>query len=178
MFLLVVGASGVGTSTVRRLVAGDVARTVDAADFAELAGPPEPTPRWRHEAVERVVRLALGAPRRRHFLLCGDVAPDEIVAAPSADRLRGLAVCLLDASEDAQRRRLFGRSEDPALVARHVARAAWLRAHVTAGETRTRPWSTHVIDTSELRDYEVATRVAAWIRRVTSVRARLRVARR
>ena len=179
MLLLITGASGVGKSKVRELVQGGFARVLDAADLAEIAGPPEPTPRWRHDAVERAVQRALDAQRAgRHFLLCGDpVDPAEVVAAPSADRLKGLAVCLLDASEDAHRRRLFLRGDDAERMTRHVAHAHWLRAHVV--DTRRSPrWTTHVIDTSELRDYEVAARVWLWMRRVIGLRARLRVASR
>jgi broad-specificity NMP kinase len=186
MFLLITGASGVGKTTVRRLVQGGFARVLDAAELADVARPQdagpqqdEPTPRRRHEAVELAVQRALAAQReRRHFLLCGDpVSPDEIVAAPSAERLKGIAVCLLDASEDAHRRRLFLRGDDPARMARHVAYADWLRAHL-ADARRPPRWSAHVIDTSELRDYEVAARVWLWMRGVIGLRARLRVAAR
>ena len=169
MFLLITGASGVGKTTVRRLVAGDFARVLDAAALADVTAATGP------EAVERAVQRALGTPRR-HFLLCGDpLAPSELLAAPSAGRLREVAVCLLDASEDAHRRRLFLRGDSPEQMARHVAHAAWLHAHIV---DRHRParWHAHVIDTSELRDYEVAARVSAWLRRVIGLRARLRVA--
>jgi hypothetical protein len=177
MLLLITGASGVGKSKVRELVQGGFARVLDAAELGEIAGPPEPTPRWRHETVERAVQRALAAQRAgRHFLLCGDpVHPAEVIAAPSADRLKGLAVCLLDASEDAHRRRLFLRGDDPTLMTRHVAHAHWLRAHVVDARRSPR-WTTHVIDTSELRDYEVAARVWLWMRRGIGLRARLRVA--
>lgn len=178
MFLLITGASGVGTSTARRLVQDTFARVLDAAELADVhprdGAPPA---RWAHEAVARTVEYALGAQRtRRHFLLGGDpVSPAEVLAAPSADALKGVAVCLLDASEDAHRRRLFLRGDAPEHMAEHVAHARWLRAHAV---DRQRPprWSTQIIDTSELRDYEVATRVSAWIRSVIGLRARLRVA--
>jgi hypothetical protein len=60
-------------------------------------------------------------------------------------------------------------------MAEHVAHARWLRAHVV-DRHRSPRWSTHVVDTSELRDYEVAARVATWIRSVIGFRSRLRVA--
>lgn len=48
-------------------------------------------------------RAALLSGHGQHLLLCGDpVAPAEMVAAPSASRAGGIAVCLLDADTDAQ----------------------------------------------------------------------------
>jgi len=178
MFLLITGASGVGTSTARRLVHAPFARVLDAAELADVhPRHGAPTTRWRHDAVAQAVERALGAQRaRRHFLLAGDpVPPAEVLASASADGLKGVAVCLLDASEDAHRRRLFLRGDAPERMAEHVAYARWLRAHVV-DRHRSPRWSTHVIDTSELRDYEVAARVATWIRSVIGFRSRLRVA--
>jgi hypothetical protein len=40
-------------------------------------------------------------------------------------------VCLLDASEDAQRLRLINRGDDPSLIQHHIAFAAWMREHIT-----------------------------------------------
>ena len=179
MFLLITGASGVGKTTVRRLVQGGFARVLDATELSDVAGPSQATPGWRQHAVELAVQRALAAQRvGRHFLLCGDpLAPAELLATPSATRLKGLAVCLLDASEDAHRRRLFLRGDAPADMARHVAYADWLRAHVVDAAPPPR-WTTQIIDTSELRDYEVAARVWLWMRRSIGLRARLRVARR
>src|SRR3712207_8000444 len=46
----------------------------------------------------------------KHYLLCGDpVPPGEVYAAPSADQLEHIAVCLLDVAAEAQRRRLLRR---------------------------------------------------------------------
>jgi len=129
--------------------------------------------RWRQQAVETIVARAVRSQRAgKHSLLCGDpVPPGEVVAAPSADQLDGVAVCLLDVSPAAQRDRLIRRGDDPALLPRHVAFAGWMRAHVAdpahrpdviigdgwdamrwerwlpSGERAT-PWTGHVIDTS------------------------------
>lgn len=132
MLLLITGASGVGKTMLRRLVQADFADVLDAAELVEIAGPPEWSLRWRHRAVEQVVQHALRAQHvGRHVLLCGDpVPPGEVYAAPSADALGGVAVCLLDATEDAQRHRLAGRGDDPTLIPPHVAFATWMRAHV------------------------------------------------
>ena len=194
MFLLVTGASGVGKSTVRRLVAARFATVMEAAELAELGRTPEWTLKWRHEAAEWAVQRALELQREgRHFLLAGDpVAPGEVIATPSADRLEGLAVCLLDASEAAQRQRLTSRGDDPSLLVHHVAFQTWMRAHVADPSHRPHVimqgawdamrwerwlvdgriaprWTSHVIDTSDRSPEEVAEQVDAWIRRTLAL---------
>lgn len=94
---------------------------------------------------------------RRHLLLCGDpVAAGEVLAAPSAAELDGVAVCLLDLSPEAQTSRLAGRGDDPTLLADHHAFADWMRGH---------DWSMDIVDASELAPHEVAAEVVSWCRR-------------
>jgi len=189
MLLLVTGASGMGKTTVRKLVAARFADRLEAAELVEVAGPPEWSLRWRHQAVEKAVQRAVQAQRHgKHFLLCGDpVPPAEVYAAPSADQLESIAVCLLDATEDSQRLRLTERGDDPALIPHHIAFAAWMRDHITnprhrldvvrqggwekmqwerslAAMDQQQLWRSHRIDTTELDPSEVATLVTVWIR--------------
>ena len=189
MLLLVTGASGMGKTTVRKLVAAQFADRLESAELVEVAGPPEWSLRWRHQAVEKAVQRAVEAQRRgKHFLLCGDPVPAaEAYAAPSADQLESIAVCLLDATEDAQRARLMERGDDPALIPNLSAFAAWRREHIAtpghrldvvrqggweemqwerslAAMDQQQLWLSHRIDTSELDPSEVAKRVTAWIR--------------
>ncbi|NJM08117.1 hypothetical protein HC891_20910 [Candidatus Gracilibacteria bacterium] len=119
------------------------------------------------------------------------VPPGELYAAPSADRLDGLAVCLLDASAQAQRERLIAWGDDPAILPHHLAFAEWMRAHVLDHRHRpevflqdaweemrwerwmrddlARPlWEAHIVDTTDRRPAEVSAQVAAWIRNVLS----------
>src|SRR5687768_1966202 len=133
MFFLVTGASGVGKSTVRKLIAPEFADVLEVVELGMLGSTPKWTIEWRHRMVERTVLQALAAQRRgKHFLLCGDpVPPGEVWAAPSADRLDHLAVCLLDAGEKAQTARLLERGDDLKFIAHHLAFAAWLRHHVS-----------------------------------------------
>jgi hypothetical protein len=188
VFLLITGASGAGKSTVRRAVAPQFRDVLEAAELAELGGEPQWTLAWRHQAVERAVCRALAAQAAdRHFLLCGDpVPPGEVIAAPSADGLNGLAVCLLDVRPEVQSARLRARGDDPSLLPRHHAFAEWMRHHVS--DATHRPdvivgdgwgdmrwdrwvgpegirWTAEVIDTSDLTPAEVATRASAWVRR-------------
>jgi hypothetical protein len=191
VFLLITGASGAGKSTVRRSIEVEFAGVLEAAELAEVGGTPQWTLLWRHQAVERAIQRALDVERHgRHFLLCGDpVPPGELYAAPSAEKLQHIAVCLLDVSPEPQARRLMERGDDPALLPRHKAFADWMREHAVnpgyrpevimqgawdrmrwdrwgPGAADQRPWTSHVIDTSALAPEEVARRAAAWIRRV------------
>jgi broad-specificity NMP kinase len=53
MMLLVTGASGVGKSTVRRLIAVELGPEVRAVELTQIAGPPTYERGWRQRAVER-----------------------------------------------------------------------------------------------------------------------------
>ena len=189
MFFLVTGASGVGKSTVRKLIEPEFADVLEVAELGMLGSTPKWKIEWRHRMVERTVRRALEAQREgKHFLLCGDpVPPGEVWAAPSADRLDRLDVCLLDAGEKAQTARLLERGDDLKFIAHHLAFAAWMRQHVIDHRHRPEvitqnawpqmrwdrwvgalalhpPWSSYLIETSELGPTEVAHLVAQWLR--------------
>lgn len=189
MFLLVTGASGVGKSTVRKLIEPEFAGVLEVAELGMLGSTPKWQIAWRHRMVERAVLRALEAQRKgKHFLLCGDpVPPGEVWAAPSAERLDRLAVCLLDAGEKAQTARLLERGDDLNLISHHIAFATWMRHHVTDHRHRPDvitqnawpamrwdrwvgiaahepPWSSYILETSELRPREAAHLVAQWLR--------------
>jgi hypothetical protein len=132
MFLLVSGASGAGKSTARRLVAGELEPGVECVELHDVVAMPRaPTLAWRQRATEAVVCHALKLQEDgRHVLLAGDpVAAGEVLAAPSADRLDGIAVCLLDVARDTQAARLVARGDVPTLLVHHVAFADWMREH-------------------------------------------------
>lgn len=186
MFFLVTGASGAGKSTVRRIITPVVEQRFDVVELATLGITPQWDLGWRHRVLERVVQRALDAEHHgRHFLLCGDpVPPGEVIAVPSGDRLPPLHVCLLDVEADAQRVRLLARGDDPDLIARHVAFADWMRHHVVNPGHRPdviagsgweemrwerwsahvgRPWTSHIVDTTNVPPAHVAQQVLEWI---------------
>ena len=188
MFFLVTGASGVGKSTVRKLLEPQLAGQVAACELATLGLTPEWTLRWRHQAVEQVVQLALEHQKAgTHFLLCGDpVAPGELYAAPGADKLDSIQVCLLDVSPERQTERLTRRGDPADLIPHHIAFADWMRHHVqdhryrpeviinagweemrwhvwTGPEITTVPWTSRIINTTHLSSTEVASEVLSWI---------------
>jgi hypothetical protein len=189
VFLLITGASGAGKSSVRAAIAPALAPAVECVELRDIVPiPAVPTLAWRQQATEAVVRRALDLQASgRHLLLSGDpVAAAEVVAAPSAPALEGVAVCLLDVSPDVQARRLADRGDDPSLLVHHQAFAEWMRRHasdpmhmphvLTTGgwdemrwDRLTRPtfgWSIHRIDTSVMSRQAVAEAVLDWCRRV------------
>ena len=195
VLLLVTGASGAGKSTARALIAGELSSTTECVELGDVVDVPRmPTLAWRQQATEAVVTRALALQDEgRHLLLSGDpVAAGEVLAAPSADRLDGVAVCLLDVDEHSQTARLSARGDDPALFVHHVAFASWMRAHArdpghmpevlrNGGwdamrwdrvSGRRRPdWETYVLDTSGLGADDVAAEVLDWCRRALAGRA-------
>ena len=197
MFLLVTGASGAGKSTVRRLIADDLSPAVVCVELRDVAMVPAfPTMAWRQRATEAAVQRALELQREgRHLLLSGDpVAAGEVVAAPSADGLDGIAVCLLDVSRELQAVRLGERGDDPALLGDHHAFAGWMRAqahdprhmpHVLTAngwdamrwerwvdlEAADGDWGVHVVVTSRLSREQVAAEVLRWCHRALAGQA-------
>jgi len=191
MFLLVTGASGAGKSTVRRAVAPALSPDVECVELHDVIDVPAfPSLVWRQQATEAAVRRALDLQAEdRHLLLSGDpVAAGEVLAAPSAVELDGVAVCLLDLSPDAQSARLNRRGDDPALLPDHHAFAEWMRSqardprhmlHVLSTDgweamlwkrwTDIDPasggWGMEVIDTTELAPQTVAAEILTWCRR-------------
>jgi hypothetical protein len=99
---------------VRRAAARELSPEVECVELYDIVGVPAfPDIAWRQRATEAVVQRALELQAEgRHLLLSGDpVAAGEVLAAPSAVGLDGVAVCLLDVSPDAQAARLTRRGE-------------------------------------------------------------------
>jgi hypothetical protein len=195
VLLLVTGASGAGKSTARQLIEKELGATTECVELGDVVGVPRaPTLAWRQHATEAVVRRALELQARgRHLLLSGDpVAAGEVIAAPSADRLHGISVCLLDVDERSQTARLSARGDDPALFVHHIAFASWMRLHARepdhmlgvlrdggwdamrwerVSERDGSEWAMHVLDTSGLTADQVAAEVADWCRRAVAGQA-------
>lgn len=187
VLLLVTGASGVGKSSVRAVVAPALSPTVECVELLDLTPLPEAMTRiWRQRTAEAAVRRAVDLQASgRHLLLAGDPVPAaEVVAAPSASSLDAIAVCLLDAAPEAQAERLAARGDHPALLPHHQAFAEWMRRqagdplHMThvvseAGWEEMRwerlerlapHWRMHTIDTTHMTLRAVADAVLGWCR--------------
>src|SRR5437016_3577697 len=134
MLLLITGASGVGKSTTRAVVAPELAPAVECVELLDLTPLPDAiTKAWRQQTAEVAVRRAVELQADgRHLMLAGDpVAAAEVVAAPSAAGLDAIAVCLLDITAEAQAERLAARGDHPAQVPHHQAFAEWMRTQAS-----------------------------------------------
>ncbi|MFC8800371.1 hypothetical protein ACFT2C_21760, partial [Promicromonospora sp. NPDC057138] len=110
-------------------------------DFDELGVPTGADLRWRQRTMELWVRRALEYQERGvDLLLAGQSPLGEVLAAPSAPLLDGIAVCLVDVADEVRRTRLAerdpGRWDAPAIDA-FLGWADWHRQH--ALDPRNRP---------------------------------------
>ncbi len=136
------------------------------------------------------VRRALEYQQRgTDTLVTGQAPLGELLAAPSAPSLDGIAMCLIDVADQERRERLARRQPgrwDPPAVDRFVSWAAWHRGHardpryrpeVFASGTRRAParhrwsgwtagdprWSVHLLDTTGQPIDRSVARLEAWI---------------
>ncbi|MEV0728124.1 hypothetical protein [Polymorphospora sp. NPDC050346] len=171
----------------RKHLAPRLGAAFEAVELCDLAATDAVSMRWRQETAEiaaaRAVELLTTG---RHLLLSGDpVAPAELIAAPSAARAGGVAVCLLDADPHTQTARLTERGDDPALLELHLGFAQWMREHAddplprldvltqdaapdarwdrVARLVEQDQWHVAVLDTSGQQPVQVADAVEQWI---------------
>ncbi|MFJ3799095.1 hypothetical protein ACIPSJ_22755 [Streptomyces sp. NPDC090088] len=175
MLLKLTGSSGAGKTTLAFTVI-DRLDGVVVHDFDEVGVPDPPIPpHWRNRMTEVWVRRALEyEDRGMDLLLSGNSPLGEVLAAPSAPSLNGIAVCLIDVADQDRRERLAARDGgrwDQAATDAFCGWAAWHRGH--ARDPRFRPdiitdgswpemawhrwttwtaedprWRTHLIDTT------------------------------
>ena len=141
------GSSCAGKSTLARVMA-DRLPGVAVHDFDEDGVPANPELEWRNRTTESWVRRALAYQEHGlDLLLTGQSPLGEILAAPSAPELDGIAVCLIDVADDSRCARL---AERGSVSTRHVDAylgwAAWHRGHARDPRhmpevIRSRSWS-------------------------------------
>jgi hypothetical protein len=192
VLFLLFGSSAAGKTFV---IDGLRGRVADLAihDFDEIGVPPGADTAWRHRANEQWVRRALEYQEEGiDLLLAGQTPFGELLAAPSALRLKAISACLIDCDDETRVARLQARG--PEWFARtagdlqdYLSWAAWMREHAAdpswrpdvirheatedemrwsrwSGWTAADPrWRTHVIDTSSLPVEQVAATVIEWI---------------
>jgi len=184
MLVLVTGASGAGKTTAYRAL--DRLLEGRGAEFDQLGVPPNADTVWRQRATEIWVQRALDEPGG-DLVLFGQIAPGELLAAPSATELDAVDICLLHCDPVVRRRRLLARGCASDAGADHLAFGAWMHAHTLdprhepevitehgyermrwerwggweEGDAR---WAFEVLDTGPLTPGAVAQRLAGWIR--------------
>lgn len=140
VLLKLTGSSCSGKSTLAFAVA-DRLRDVVVHDFDEVGVPRDADRHWRHRITELWVRRALEYQERGlDLLLTGQSPLGEILAAPSAPKVDGIALCLVDVDDEIRRTRLAHRDPgrwDASAVDAFLGWAAWHRGH--ARDPRHRP---------------------------------------
>ncbi|WP_405557094.1 hypothetical protein OHV08_24995 [Streptomyces canus] len=159
-------------------------------DFDELGVPEGADRHWRHRMTEMWVRRALEYQDRGIDLLLSGQSPlGEVLAAPSAPLLDGIAVCLVDVDDPVRRARLAERDAgrwDSQAIDAFLGWAEWHRKHAAdpshrpdvitddswpemvwrrwtgwnAGDVR---WRTQLLDTTDRPVTESVEQVEQWI---------------
>ncbi|MEU5876036.1 hypothetical protein [Spirillospora sp. NPDC047279] len=189
MLLKLTGSSCSGKSTLAFCVSGRL-QQVAVHDFDEVGVPERPDRHWRHRMTEWWVRRAQEYQDRGIDLLLSGQSPlGEVLAAPSAPQLDGIAVCLVDVADEVRRDRLTARDPgrwEAAEVEAFLGWAAWHRGH--ARDPRHRPeaiindswpgmawhrwtgwtaehprWRTHLIDTTGQAVAHSVEQVEQWV---------------
>ncbi len=125
------------------MLSGLAARVADLEphDFDELGVPRGASRRWRQEATEEWTRrVVTSSTVSRDTLIAGQTPLGEWLAVPSATALEGIAVCLLDVSDQIRAERLRrrpGATAPDRIQLRHLlAWASWHRSHAADPQWR------------------------------------------
>ncbi|WP_328506472.1 hypothetical protein [Streptomyces sp. NBC_00391] len=189
MLFKLTGSSCSGKTTLAYGTASKLQQIV-VHDFDELGVPEGADLHWRHRMTEMWVRRALEYQERGvDLLLTGQSPLGEVLAVPSAPRLDGIAVCLVDVADEVRRARLAERSPgrwDAPAVDAFVGWAAWHRQHAldprhrpdviidnswpemawhrwTSWHAGDRRWRTQLLDTTDQPVAKSVAQVERWV---------------
>ena len=133
MLFVLSGSSGSGKSTLARAFSGRVPRLV-VSELGEIADEPWNGDRsdhwWRRDLTERWLSNAAELESFGEDLLLTEAVLGEVLAAPSATRISGIAVCLVDCTDNERVRRIRARGEIDDVELQHFINwSDWLRGH-------------------------------------------------
>jgi hypothetical protein len=199
MLLVVSGSSGSGKTTLTRAVSSRIPGLA-VHELGEIADEPWRGQRgWRRDLTERWIERAAAYDAEGRDMLLTEAVLGEVLAAPSATRVRGIAACLLDCDDFERVRRIReragGEEPDPHQLWDFVAWGVWLRFHgvdpqVFAGPIRGDDdgtwhwhrwerwqagdprWSVFRLDTTGEAVEQSAQRLADWVERSRMALAR------
>jgi hypothetical protein len=136
VLFFVCGAGGAGKSACLTVLRELVPKVV-WWEFDDIGVPERPDKRWRQRSMEAWVRQALEHQEEgRDVGLCGQAAFGELLAAPSAERLDGVAACLLDVGDVERVDRLRRRGTPEAATQEMLNWSAWHRMHAVDPQWR------------------------------------------
>lgn len=133
MLLVLSGSSGSGKTTLASGVAGRIPRLA-VHELGEIAESPWNGDRsdkwWRRDLTERWLRRAVELETRGKDLLLTEGVLGEVLAAPSATRISGIAACLVECTDKERVRRIRARGEIDDMELQHFLNwSDWLRDH-------------------------------------------------
>jgi hypothetical protein len=192
VLFLVSGSSGAGKSTLATAVARRVERLAvhELGEFAEQPWAGEPGWSYRRQPVERALARAGEYERDGIDMLLTEGVLGELLAAPSATEVEGIASCLLDCDDAERVRRLRARDNghvgDAHQLWNFLVWALWLRRHADDPQLFAGPirgdgdttwawerwegwqtgdprWTTFVLDTTGQSVPRSAEQLAAWV---------------
>jgi hypothetical protein len=192
VFFLLSGSSGAGKTTLGIALPARVDRLAfhELGEFADSPWAGEPGWAYRRVPVERALARAREYERDGVDMLLTEGVVGELLAAPHAVEVEGIATCLVDCSDDERLRRLRlrdnGRVSDPHQLWEFLVWALWLRRHAADPQLFAGPirgpddggwawdrwtgwhaddprWSSVVLDTTGETVEDSADRLAAWI---------------
>ena len=135
MLFLVSGASGSGKTTLVHPLADRVSNLAvhELGEFADRPWEGEPGWQWRRDPLQRALERAWTYERDGIDMMLTEGVLGELLAAPTATELEGIAVCLVDCGDserlDRLRRRSNGAGVSPHELWNHLVWALWLRRH-------------------------------------------------
>jgi hypothetical protein len=186
MLYFITGAGGAGKSAVLPRLRGHFP-DIAWHEFDSLGVPSDADTRWRQRTLEAWLQKSCSAQADGQGTgIVGQVAIGEILAAPSAPLLSGIALCLLDCDDLTRIDRMRERGSE--IDQDMLNWAAWLRVHAVdpawrpdvvmrdgeedyvwqrwKGWQRGEPrWCVFRLDTTRLTISDVGERLADWIRR-------------
>lgn len=192
VLFLLFGSSGAGKTFVLDVLRGRLPE-VAIHDFDEGGVPTGADTAWRHGRNELWVRRALEYEAIGvDVVLAGQTPFGELLATPSADRLDGVAACLLDCEDEVRIARLEARGHEwfarsGADLEAYLNWAEWMRRHAADPAFRQDVirqdddatgmrwerwcdwsagdprWRVHVVETSHRPVEAVADELVAWI---------------
>jgi hypothetical protein len=162
VLFLVTGSAGSGKSAAVRDLSARALGLV-AVDTDDWHAPADDRSSWWEEQIEECVEGAIAREAEgTDTVLVGWTSPEELRIAPSAERLGGLAACLLDCDDSIRVQRIEARAASgtwgihrPELMDYFLRSAEEMRT--AAGDDVLR------IDTSGLTVHEVADQLEAWV---------------
>jgi hypothetical protein len=191
MLFLLSGSSGAGKTTLGRAVAERLEGLAfhELGEFADRPWAGEPGWAWRRVPLERALDRAREYQREGIDTLITEGVLGELLAAPSANTVDGIAPCLLDCSDEERLHRLRARDRrayEPRQFWDFLAWALWLRQHAVdpqlfagpirgdgdttwgwerwetwqAGDPR---WSTFVLDTTDVPVERSTEQLGGWV---------------